>query len=189
MKMAPAATAPRFRMYRYQASRHRLACATGAPADGSSTLGSAGTEAGSAASRRSIATRASPGLSRSRVQDAVHDVYEEVRDHDDHRGQHGYPHHNRIVTVRDGVDEVAADARDREDELDHERAGDDQTEERRRRRHGRNERVAEHVEEDDAAVAEALGFGRAHVILLHRLEHRATDEPREVGHREEPERE
>src|SRR5439155_24083085 len=98
MKMAPAATAPRFRMYRYQASRHRLAWATGAPADGSSTLGSAGTEAGSAASRRSIATRASPGLSRSGVEAAVHDVYEEVRDHEDHGGQHGYSPHHRTGT-------------------------------------------------------------------------------------------
>src|ERR671922_57126 len=69
--------------------------------------------------------RPSAGFPRPRIEDAVHDVDEEVRDHDDDRGEDRDAEDDRVVAVRDGVDEVPPDPGDREDELDHERAGDD----------------------------------------------------------------
>ena len=48
----------------------------------------------------------------------------------DHREQHGQAHHDRVVARVDRGDVVPADAGDVEDQLDHERARDDEAEQR-----------------------------------------------------------
>ena len=100
---------------------------------------------------------------------------------DDDREQHRDPHHDRVVARGDRGDVVLADPGDREDELDHERARDDEAEQRAGGRDGRDQRVPEHVQADDAPPAKPLRLRRADVVLLQRLEHRPADEPREVA--------
>ena len=102
--------------------------------------------------------------------------------------QHGQAHHDRVVARLYRRDEVLADPGDVEDQLDHERAGDDVAEQRPGRRDDRDQRVAQHVQADDAPVAQPLRACRAHVVLLQRLEHRPAHEPREERHRPEAER-
>ena len=101
--------------------------------------------------------------------------------------QDGQAHHDREVARVDRRDVVPADAGDVEDQLDHERARDDEAEQRAGRRDHRDQRVAQHVQPDHAPIAKALGPRGADVVLLQRLEHRAADEPGEERHRREAE--
>ena len=78
---------------------------------------------------------ARPGVSRRpRVEEAVEDVDDEVREDDDHREHHRDPHRHGVVAAGDRDHEIAADPGDPEDELDDERAGDQEAEQRARRR-------------------------------------------------------
>ena len=53
---------------------------------------------------------------------------------------------------------------------------------------GRDQRVAQHVQPDDAAAAQSLRSRGADVVLLERLEHRAAHDPGEQRHRRVAER-
>ena len=88
------------------------------------------------------------------IDDAVGDVREQVREHDEHRGDQQDAHEDRVVELARRVDRELADARPREDRL-----GDDRAREQERDLEAdvgddRQQRVAQRVlEVDDARRA------------------------------------
>ena len=166
---------------RPKASRHRPVAASRSR-DG--PLGRLGRHA-----RRSYLAVADPRVD-VRVQHVDHEVEEGHRE----GVQDGHRHQHAVVVLADRRDVVAADARDREDRLDDERAGDQERERRAEDGHDRDERVADHVPGHDVAVGDALALGGPDVVLAGHLEHRGSrvsrdDRDREAGQgdrREDP---
>src|SRR5215211_3220904 len=57
-------------------------------------------------------------IANPRVEEGVHDVDDQVRQHEDDRNQQDDALNDRVVTVKDGADQDAPDTANREDRLD-----------------------------------------------------------------------
>src|SRR3954471_2382651 len=112
-----------------------------------------------------------------RVQDAVHQVGDQVGD--DHAGgdDHEPAHHHLGVVLVDGFHQQRAHTVPVEHRFGDDRAGEDRPEVHREQRGHGDQGVAERVPEDDPAVREALGSRGAHVVGVHHFEHRGPLEP------------
>src|ERR1700681_2131921 len=71
------------------------------------------------------ATVARPsGTTHPGVEEGEEEVHREVHDHEGHRGHEGHALDHEIVTGVDGLDELVADARELEEDLDDEGPGE-----------------------------------------------------------------
>src|SRR5215217_3235943 len=103
------------------------------------------------------------------VEDRVEQVRDEVREHDDHGEDENDALDHRDVAVRDGLQELLADARQGKDLLDDHRGTDERPEIEPDDREQAEQRVAEGVPDEHAPRADALRLGRRHVVLAQHL--------------------
>src|SRR5882724_6115224 len=112
-----------------------------------------------------------PAVSYAGIDDDVDDVDEQMDD--DHEGgkeqrgalDHGY------VAVLDGVDDQASEARQREGDLDIDRAGDDADDHQAGGGNHGNERVPQQIGENDAGRAQPARPAEGDIILSQLLDH------------------
>ena len=87
--------------------------------------------------------------------------------------------HDRVVAAEDAVDHQPPGAGDGEDGLGDDRAAEQRADAKAEQRHGRDQRIAQHVPEQDDAAAQALGAGE--VDDIRRLQH-LDDRGAQVAH-------
>ena len=94
--------------------------------------------------RAAVAISAHP-----RVEGGLGDVGQQEDDRDQHGEHQGEPLHDRVVAAVDALDHQPSDARDGEDRLGHHRTADQRADAEAEQRHGRDQRVAQDVAEQD----------------------------------------
>src|SRR5579859_1397376 len=128
-----------------------------------------------------MSSNAASLIAHLRVDQRIHQVDDQIGDDDEHAIENDGPHHQRIVAVRCRLDEIAADAGDREGALDDDGAGDDAGGRGAEIRQGRQQAAQERVPRHRPPDAEALGPRRAHMIGAQRFDHAAAGQPRDGG--------
>src|SRR3954471_6911857 len=127
---------------------------------------------------RSRTLRSGSGIADSRVDDGVQDVHDQVRDDDEERAEQDRALDHREVAVLDRVVCEPADARDVEDGLGEDRAAEQHPDVDAGRGHERRDRAADAVAQHHAPLPQPLRAGGADVVLRHRLDQVAAQEPR-----------
>src|SRR6476660_2949663 len=124
-------------------------------------------------------------LTNSRVEERIERVDDEVHDHVRQRDDQ----HDEVVLAEDGIDDGLADARDREDVLDDERAAEQSPGGQTEHRDEREARGAQRVPEEDAPRPQSFGLRRGDEVLLEGVDHVGSQEARVGGGGRERERE
>ena len=91
--------------------------------------------------------------------------------------------HHDIVALEDGIDHPLADAGPGEDRFGEDGAGQQQADLQADGGDHRDQRIAQGMQADDAAVGEALGAGGADIVLAQHLEHGRARLPGDDGER------
>src|SRR5580700_4943943 len=99
----------------------------------------------------------SSGTAHPRVQDGEEEVDGEVHDHERYGSHQGHALNHQVIVAVDGVDQLEPDARELEEDLDHERAGEQGADADARSRQQRERRRAQHMTEQDVARRQPLG--------------------------------
>src|SRR6266508_3658954 len=89
----------------------------------------------------------------------VKHVNDDIQERNEESVQDGHRHDQAVVPLLDAQDVILPDARDAEEVLDDERACHEEREDGSQDRHDRDERVPDHVPDDDRALADALALG------------------------------
>src|SRR3989454_10070908 len=110
----------------------------------------------------------------ARVDRLVQEIGGEVHHHGVHRDLDGHRLDHRKVAALYGEDHLAPDAGDREEALDEEGAGEQPRQLKQDMGDDRNRRVAQDVHPHHAVLAQALGAGGAHVVLVDLVEKEAA---------------
>src|SRR5581483_7730897 len=122
------------------------------------------------------------------VDSEVEEIDKQVHDHDRDRREEEDALDDRVVAVRDGRDEEAADARPSEDGLSEHGAGKDVAEVEADDRGDRREAVGKRVPPERLASGQALRLGGEDVVLMERFDHRRPRDPCDHRHVRERER-
>src|SRR5262245_35999932 len=117
----------------------------------------------------------------ARVQPHVGQVHQEVDDHERRGHQQDHRLDDRVVAVLDRREGEAADARPREDLLDHEGAAHQGAELEREHGDHRQEGVLQRVPDDHGMLGQPLGAGGADVLGAEHVQHPRAEEAREWG--------
>src|SRR6476660_10156666 len=128
-------------------------------------------------------------LTNSRVEQRIERVDDEVHDHVRERDDQDDALHHEVVLAEDGIDDGLADARDREDVLDDERAAEQGPGGQAKHRDEREARGAQRVPEEDAPRPQSFGLRGGDEVLLERVDHVGSQEARVGGRGRECERE
>src|SRR5262249_3444977 len=117
----------------------------------------------------------------ARIEVRIEDVDEEV-DHDEGEGdgEDGALDH-RVVAALDGIQGEATDTGPGEDEFDDDDPSEHEGELQTEDGDGRDHRVFQGVEGNDATLVDAFGAGGADVVLVEDLQHRGAEEAGEDG--------
>src|SRR6056297_3670177 len=114
------------------------------------------------------------------VEDAVEHVRDQVeQDDQDREDEDERLHHRQIVGV-DRRDQELPDPVHLEHLFRDDRAAEDRRHAERDDGDDGNERVPQHVDEDDDTLGQALGAGGSDVVLVQVVEHRGAHEAREL---------
>src|SRR3954462_2725498 len=115
--------------------------------------------------RNDSGTETSASIPDPRIEEGVGEVAHEVDDHVDAREQQDHPLDDRVVALRDRVDDEAADPRDVEDRLGDDDAADKKRDADADHGHDRDAGVLQRVLQQHRPGRDALGLGGADVIL------------------------
>src|SRR2546426_3493349 len=115
--------------------------------------------------------RAMSGVPDARIQNRVYEVHNEADDDNEQRDNDDRRLHDRVVTGRDGVQNVTADTDSAEDRLGEDRPAEKRAELQPDDGHNRDERVLERVTEDNHPRREALRARGHEVVAAQDLEH------------------
>src|SRR5581483_1910607 len=146
---------------------------------GTSRSGTSRVKASSSSKTPGRAATTDSRMAHPRVEPAVGQVDDQVRQDDRRREQQVEGLDHRVVAVLDRFEQVAAHTRQHEDLLEHDRAADQYRDLQADQRDDRDQRVAQRVPHDDRAGAQSLGTGRPHVVLAQHVEHLRPRQPQE----------
>src|SRR5215813_3380531 len=139
--------------------------------------------AGGEGASRGTSTPSTPGsVADAGVEEDIEDVDEEVQEHVDARDDQDDALDHRVVAPHDGVDGEPPDAGEGEDALRHDRASYEEREAHADDGHDGKRRRLQRVSQEHTARGEALGKGRAHVVLAEHPQHARPSHPRDERH-------
>jgi len=110
----------------------------------------------------------------ARIRNRIADIHDNVHEDDQSGQEDGRAHDHHVILIQDGADELAAQARDREDLLHDEGAGQCIGNQRSDVGDDRQDRVAQRMLVKNLGFRKALGLGRAHVVLAQHIQHGRT---------------
>src|SRR4051794_11236137 len=117
------------------------------------------------------------GIADARIDHRVQDVHDQVRDDDEERAEQDRALDHREVAVLDRVEREPADPGDVEHALREDRAAEQHADVDTGRGHERGDRAAHAMAQHDAPLAQPLRPRGAYVVLRHRLDQVAAQEP------------
>ena len=122
----------------------------------------------------------------SRIEPGVEEIDQEVHQDDEAGGDDQDAQQQRQVALDDRLDREPTEARHRKDALDDDAAAEKRSTLQPQHGHHREERVARHVAENEAAARNALRPRGADEVAAPGLDHAGADEPKVGGCVDEP---
>src|SRR5690606_12403590 len=115
-----------------------------------------------------------------RIENAVEDVGDQIEQHDEYREYERKRLHHRYVVGVDRRDQQLSKPVHLENLLGDDGAAEDGWHAQCDHRDDRDERVAQHVDQDNSLIRKPPGAGSAHIVLVQIVEHRGAHEPADL---------